>query len=83
MFLEGGTRDHFMKWLAAEFPHMVDGYSELYASKYAPGPYRKEVQDAIGMLRSKYGVSGRGEDDDEKEAARPLVREAEQQMLGW
>ena len=22
MFLEGGTRDHFMRWLAQEFPHL-------------------------------------------------------------
>jgi DNA repair photolyase len=83
MFLEGGTRDHFMRWLAAEFPHMVDGYDSLYGSKYAPAPYRKRVQDAIGMLRRKYGVNGREEDEAGKETARPPVREAEQQMLDW
>jgi len=31
MFLEGGTRDHFMRWLGQEFPALVDGYAELYA----------------------------------------------------
>jgi DNA repair photolyase len=83
MFLEGGTRDHFMKWLSAKFPQMVDGYGKLYASKYAPSAYRKQVQDLVGMLRKKYGISRRNEDDGERETARPLVREAEQQMLNW
>ena len=27
MFLDGGTRDHFMRWLAQEFPELVDGYA--------------------------------------------------------
>ena len=63
MFLEGGTRDHFMRWLAQEFPHMVEGYHSLYAGKYAPSSYRKEVSHVVGLLRKKYGVNGRGEDD--------------------
>ena len=62
MFLDGGTRDHFMRWLAQEFPHMVEGYGRLYASKYAPVAYRTEVQDVLTMLRKKYGMSARGED---------------------
>ena len=62
MFLDGGTRDHFMRWLSQEFPHMVEGYQQLYASKYAPGAYRKEVKEVLTMLRTKYGVSGREED---------------------
>jgi DNA repair photolyase len=63
MFLEGGTRDHFMRWLEQEFPHLVDGYQQLYAGKYAPPPYRKEVQKVVGLLRTRYGVNGRGEAD--------------------
>jgi DNA repair photolyase len=65
MFLEGGTRDHFMRWLAAEFPHLVEGYNSLYAGKYAPSSYRKEVSNVVGLLRRKYGVNGRSEDDDD------------------
>jgi DNA repair photolyase len=65
MFLEGGTRDHFMRWLAAEFPHMVEGYNSLYAGKYAASSYRKEVSHVVGLLRQKYGINGRNEDDDD------------------
>jgi DNA repair photolyase len=62
MFLEGGTRDHFMKWLGSEFPDLVEGYGQLYARKYAPSQYRKEVGTVIGTLRKKYGLSAREED---------------------
>jgi hypothetical protein len=66
MFLEGGTRDHFIRWLAREFPHLVEGYDGLYAGKYAPAAYRKEVHNVVGLLRKKYSVNGRdgGRDDD-------------------
>ena len=80
MFLEGGTRDHFMKWLSESYPQLVDGYRTLYAGKYAPAPYRKEVSRVIGMLREKYGMRAR------EEVSRPADGTnavAEQQMIDW
>jgi DNA repair photolyase len=59
MFLEGGTRDHFMRWLAQEYPHLVDGYQTLYAKKYAPTPYRNQVKAVMSALRDEYGVRPR------------------------
>jgi len=59
MFLEGGTRDHFMRWLEQEYPQLVEGYQKLYARKYAPPAYRKEVSSLIGMLKTKYGLENR------------------------
>src|SRR5687768_9068468 len=26
MYLQGGTRDHFMRWLGEHYPHLMDGY---------------------------------------------------------
>jgi DNA repair photolyase len=80
LFLEGGTRDHFMRFLAQAFPHMVDGYEQLYAGKYAPASYRKEVSNIIGMLRVKYGLNGRGDEDDVPVA---VDRAAEQKEFRW
>jgi DNA repair photolyase len=68
MFLEGGTRDHFMRWLSDVFPHMLEGYKTLYAGKYPPASYRKEVSNVLSMLRTKYGVNGRDHDSDTAEA---------------
>jgi DNA repair photolyase len=58
MFLEEGTRDHFMRWLEQEYPQLVDGYQQLYARKYAPAAYRKEVSGLIAALKQKYGLDG-------------------------
>src|SRR5687768_15192795 len=80
MFLEGGTRDHFMRWLSAEFPSLVDGYAQLYSRKYAPSSYRKDVHHVFNLLRKKYSVSTRDAGDDPHQEA---VRIAEQQMLEW
>jgi DNA repair photolyase len=81
MFLEGGTRDHFMRWLADAYPQLLEGYERLYARKYAPAAYRNEVKQVISLLRTKYEVNRR-EDDDRRESQSPTAI-AEQQMLNW
>src|ERR1041385_7584382 len=48
MFLEDGTRAHFMKFLEREFPSWLPRYEKLYEKKYAPEEYRTQVQ---GMIR--------------------------------
>ena len=39
LYLQGGTRTHFLEFLAREYPDLTAAYDELYAggSKYAPG----------------------------------------------
>jgi DNA repair photolyase len=80
MFLEGGTRDHFTKWLATEHPNLVAAYSRLYTRKYAPASYRQEVHAVFDALRNKYGLNRRGRHED---AEQEPIRVAEQQMLRW
>jgi DNA repair photolyase len=83
MFLEGGTREHFMRFAGAEYPHLVDGYRELYAGKYAPAAYRKEIAATVGMLRAKYGVSGREEDGVDQPLPAEAPRQQEQKTFAW
>jgi DNA repair photolyase len=64
MFLEGGTRDHFLRWLDATRPELVGGYRNLYARKYASASYRKDVHAVFNALRDKYGLNRR--DDRER-----------------
>jgi DNA repair photolyase len=68
MFLEDGTRAHFMKWLEREFPSSVPRYEKLYQKKYAPDQYRKEIKGMIRLLQERYGLSKR-EDADERKPA--------------
>jgi DNA repair photolyase len=56
MYLQGGTRDHFMRWLGDAYPRLVGGYERLYAAKYPPRGYRHEVKQVVGMLKAKYGL---------------------------
>jgi DNA repair photolyase len=59
MFLEGGTRDHFMRFLQQEFPELIEQYDRLYAAKYLPRDYRDRVQKIVGMMKARYGLDDR------------------------
>jgi len=80
MFLEDGTRTHFMKWLEREFPAFVPRYEKLYRKKYAPDEYRKQVKGMIRVLQERHGVKGRESDHDQPIAPRP---EPEQVGFAW
>jgi DNA repair photolyase len=58
MHLEGGTRDHFMRWLEAERPELLDGYRQLYTSKYASKAYRERVHSVIQDAKCKMQMPG-------------------------
>ncbi len=59
MFLEAGTRAHFMKYLEHEFPSWLPRYEKLYERKYAPQEYRRQVQGMVRVLQERYGLSKR------------------------
>jgi len=74
LHLEGGTRAHFMRVLAQEYPHLVAGYERLFTAKYAPASYSDEVQRMVGLLKAKYGLTSRrhgGESHAPADAAEP------------
>jgi DNA repair photolyase len=72
LFLDGGTREHFMRFLSDEFPAMTEQYGRLYASKYVPKDYAERVKKTVGMLEARYALTPRprrGEDTSAAEAA--------------
>ena len=87
LFLDGGTRDHFMRFLADQFPALVDQYDRLYAAKYAPKEYSSQVQRTLSMLKLRYGMANRTRQ--EKASAPPdpgeiaHERDATQGSLGF
>jgi DNA repair photolyase len=67
LFLDGGTRDHFMRFIGASFPAMTAQYEHLYARKYVSKDYAERVKKTVGMLKTKYGLATRqrrGEGDE-------------------
>jgi DNA repair photolyase len=59
LFLKEGTRDHFMGFLAKEYPHLVESYQRLYAGPYAPAGYVAAVRGMVDALQKRYDVRRR------------------------
>jgi DNA repair photolyase len=59
LHLKGGTKDHFMGFLRAEYPHLIDGYERLYPGAYAPKAYAAAVKTLIDVLQERYEVRRR------------------------
>ena len=84
MYLKGGTRDHFMGFLAQKFPHLVEGYNRLYAGAYAKADYVKNVRGMISVLQNQYDVSPRARRaPGETAAADDETARDEQRALDW
>jgi DNA repair photolyase len=81
MYLQDGTRTHFMKFIEREFPAMRPRFEKLYAKKYPPEWYRKEVQGMVRVLQDRYGLSRRKSAEDTPEAQLPS--EPEQVGFRW
>jgi len=60
----------------------VEPYQRLYARKYAPSDYRREVFTLVEELRKKYGIGAR-EKKNEHEREPESARSPEQAMLEW
>ncbi len=84
MYLKGGTKDHFMGFLAHAFPQLVEGYGRLYAGAYAAPDYVKQVRAMIDMFKARHGIAGKNrefEDAEPDETMTPGVPEPRQAPL--
>lgn len=75
MYLQDGTRAHFMHFIEREFPAMRPRFDKLYAKKYPPDAYTREVKAMVRVLQDRYGVAPREkagrDDDDDMETGEP------------
>jgi DNA repair photolyase len=86
MYLKGGTRDHFLGFIAREYPEMLRGFEELYRGPYAPGPYVSSVRAMVDALQTRYDVSPRARPGDTSQVRTEvkIERSAEEQTtFGW
>jgi hypothetical protein len=82
MYLQEGTRDHFMRFIEREFPAMRPRFERLYTKKYPPESYRKEVQAIVHVLQDRYGLRKRKEANADL-MSEPAPREIEQVGFAW
>jgi DNA repair photolyase len=61
MYLQDGTRTHFMRFIEREFPSMRPRFEKLYARKYPPDAYRNDVRAMVRVLQERYGMARREE----------------------
>lgn len=59
MYLQDGTRAHFMRFIEREFPAMGPRFDRLYAGKYPPQRYVAEIRSMVRVLQERYGLAGR------------------------
>ena len=87
LYLQDGTRTHFMSFLAREYPELAAAYEHLYGggSKYASREYVAEVQAAVRLLRGRYGLTSReAPRGEEAVSARPAAEPtAQQASFAW
>ena len=78
MYLQDGTRSHFMDFIAREFPEMQPRFERLYTKKYPPDSYRKEIQGMVRVLQERYGLRRRGSEEPPDTPAAAAEQEAPQ-----
>lgn len=54
LHLEGATREHFLRFLDREFPHLAPRVDRLYAGKYAPRRYRDQVHHVLELVQRRH-----------------------------
>ena len=85
MFLKGGTRDHFMGFIASQFPHMVEGFKQLYGGAYAPRGYISSIRAMVETLQNRYDVRPRGprRPPDSEDLPPEMEKAAGQAAFNW
>jgi DNA repair photolyase len=58
LYLEDGSRDHFLQFLETEAPHLLAKYARLYVGKYADPAYAAQVKAVLAALRSRHIAAG-------------------------
>jgi len=56
LYLEDGTRDHFLKFLQRQAPHLLEKYGRLYGRKYPAASYTAQVRQVLAGLRARLGI---------------------------
>jgi DNA repair photolyase len=82
MYLQDGTRDHFMRFIEREFPRMHPRLDKLYAKKSPPDTYRREVQAMVRVLQERHGLATRPQADPDDVCA-PAAPDTEQVAFAW
>jgi DNA repair photolyase len=80
MYLQEGTRAHFMRFIEREFSALLPRFQKLYTRKYPPEWYTKEVKSMVRVLQERHGLDRRPADP---EPARPNHQATDSVQVGF
>ncbi len=86
MYLEAGTRRHFMSFLEEAFPSMAPRIDRLYQKKAPPADYQREVKAMVRTLQDRHGLQRRLMANDmlmEDKQSRSEDRATEPEQVGF
>lgn len=87
LHLQGGTRDHFLSFLAGQYPHLLPKYSRLYPGKYARKEYASQVYGMLKAIQQRYRLNDRqfAKDSDAEKTGGDATASAapEQVVFSW
>jgi DNA repair photolyase len=63
LYLQDGSRDHFLQFLEREAPHLLEKYARLYVAKYPDKAYTAQVKGILAALRARYALRRTPEKD--------------------
>jgi DNA repair photolyase len=61
LYLQPGTREHFLEHLARDWPELLPRYLALYRSPYPSRAVTAPVKDEVAALKTRYGIADRRE----------------------
>ncbi len=80
MYLQNGTRAHFMQFLEREFPAMTPRFERLYEKKSPPMAYQQEIKGMVRVLQERYGLRRR---EEANRSAADVEDDAEPEQVGF
>jgi DNA repair photolyase len=83
MYLQEGTRTHFMRFVEREFPAMRPRFERLYRRKYPPAPYRDEIKAMVRVLQERYGLRPRRSEPARDETTSTPSTQLEPEQVGF
>lgn len=59
LYLQPGTREHFLNHLARDWPELLDRYSELYRRPYLDRAHTQPIRAEVAALKKTFAIADR------------------------
>ena len=59
LYLQPGTREHFLEFLGTEYPHMLPAYEKLYPGPYLPKKHQARIQGTVQKLKLLHAMESK------------------------